>query len=676
MLYSLLICVFIAQAGYPQREMISLDGEWKFSVDKSSQATIDHWAENGIPNELAKIVTVPHTWNTDSGLENYYGNGWYEKLFTIPLSWKDKKVRISFDAVYHDAYIYLNGQQIASHLGSGYNRFFVDLSNKLLLNKPNRLVVCTDNSFSRNNIPFSNSFDWASDGGIIRSVSLIATGNPAIEYVHIKAVPDISNPDFINKGKVSLYVKMNTINVAPGTKAEFTITEENQPTHNIVYTGEEPVLSLLKENKPFSCEIIGIRAWRFDHPNLYKLNIVIKAANKVLDNYSTTFGFRDIRTNGTSILLNGEKVRLMGVEWMPGSDIKKGMAETHDELETMLKRLKSVNCIYTRFHWQQDDYVLDWCDYNGIMVQEELPYWGAATIVKDTLLELGKMQAQEMIRDHFNHPSIICWGIGNELQGHNPINIKGLSELKSYINNFDDSRLINYVSNTLQKRGSKDEIEADASSIGNLLNYNDYQEQWYQSDPVLLPILLDTIHTRYPDMPLIISEYGLCEPANRGGDIRRIKDFLFHQAIYDTKSYIAGAIYFCLNDYRTHMGETGVGKTRRRTHGVFDINGNARLSAEYLTELSSPIEPVGFWPNGDKIKIVLLGSLGLPSYSMKGYSYVFADPEIDYYNLQHMCFPNLLPGSKVELTVDNKFKDAGRLVVFNPAGYEVLNVKY
>ncbi|HPE58134.1 MAG TPA: glycoside hydrolase family 2 TIM barrel-domain containing protein [Bacteroidales bacterium] len=671
-----MVFVFSALTGYSQREVLSLDGEWEFVADKSNQAEARNWAIQGLPADMVRTLTVPHTWNVDTGLEEYMGKGWYEKSVTVPLSWKDKRIRIFFDAVYHDAFVYLNGKKIAEHIGAGYTRFIVDVTKEIRFDRANRLVVCADNSFSRNNIPFLNVFDWAADGGITRSVYLVASGDPTIEYVHVKAVPDVSNPDSIHKGEVSFDVKLSSASSIPEAEIELKITEENQPTQNVVWTKKMTLKDLVNQEEPIFFQLNGIKPWRFDHPNLYKLDVIVKVSGKTLDNYSATFGFRDVRTKGHRIFLNGEPIRLMGVEWMPGSSTENGMAETHEELETMLRRLKSVNCIYTRFHWQQDDFIFDWCDRNGILVQEELPYWGWETVVKDTLLELGKIHVLEMIRDHYNHPSIICWGIGNELDGHNPVNIKGLSELTEFVRELDDSRFINYVSNSLAINYKSAKIPADASSIGSLLNYNDYQEQWYQSDPVLLPGVLDTIHVMYPGKPLIIAEYGLCEPANRGGDSRRIKDLLFHQAIYDTKPFVAGAIYFSLNDYRTHMGEAGDSKFTQRVHGVFDIFGNRRKSAEYLTLLSSPIEPVGFWPQDDKITIGLLGSLGLPSYSMKGYSYVFANSNTDYKQLERSYFPDLEPGKRIDLIVENKYYGTGRLVIFNHAGFEVFNYNY
>ncbi len=74
--------------------------------------------------------------------------------------------------------------------------------------------------------------------------------------------------------------------------------------------------------------------------------------------------------------LNGERVRLCGTEWMPGSDPVYGAAEPEEQMEKMLRLLKESNCVFTRFHWQQDDFILDWCDRHGMLVQEEVPFWG------------------------------------------------------------------------------------------------------------------------------------------------------------------------------------------------------------------------------------------------------------------------------------------------------------
>lgn len=87
------------------------------------------------------------------------------------------------------------------------------------------------------------------------------------------------------------------------------------------------------------------------------------------------FGFREIVVRGQELWLNREPVRLMGAEWMPGSNPAVGMAEKREDLSAMLERLKEANAVITRFHWQQGNELLDWCDRNGILVQEEIPHW-------------------------------------------------------------------------------------------------------------------------------------------------------------------------------------------------------------------------------------------------------------------------------------------------------------
>ena len=122
------------------------------------------------------------------------------------------------------------------------------------------------------------------------------------------------------------------------------------------------------------------------------------------------------------------------------------MAETTADFDANLNLMKNANCIFTRFHWQQDEYIFDWCDRHGILVQEEIPYWGIWTILNDTLLPLGLQHLDEMTDAHFNHPSIISWGIGNELLAHEPYIKDWIETALRSCKKLDPSRLSTYVS--------------------------------------------------------------------------------------------------------------------------------------------------------------------------------------------------------------------------------------
>ncbi|MEI2992370.1 MAG: hypothetical protein V8T85_12535 [Blautia faecicola] len=117
-----------------------------------------------------------------------------------------------------------------------------------------------------------------------------------------------------------------------------------------------------------------IEYWHFDAPTLYTVKVSLKKDGELLDQKEKVVGFRDFHIQGRRFFLNGEPVRVCGPS---GCRIRSmyGMAETKEQLEKMLRCLKGTNCVFTRFHWQQDDWVFDWCDRHGMMIQEEVPFW-------------------------------------------------------------------------------------------------------------------------------------------------------------------------------------------------------------------------------------------------------------------------------------------------------------
>ncbi len=642
------------------REIISFDGPWSFCIDSTSIGDSVKWAENGLPEKLIRTTTVPHTWNTEKGLEKYWGKCWYERKFEISKPELQKISRLQFDGVYHDALIYINGKIAGAHIGSGYTRFFINITS-YLEEGTNTLIVCADNSPSRNNIPFLKSFDWANDGGIYRSVYLVITQPQAIKNIHVIASP------VGEKGTAKIKISF----IDPGItelinlSLNATIREENQNTHKRIYNG---ILEGKIEQGCFisTLNFDNIKKWHFDSPNLYKLTVKLRMDGVEMDEYSTVFGFRKIEVENKRFVLNGEPIRLMGVEWMPGSNLERGMAETHTDFEKNLKLMKNANCIFTRFHWQQDEYIFDWCDRNGIMVQEEIPYWGPATMINDTLLNKGIQHLDEMIDAHYNHPSIISWGIGNELSSLQPTVLSNLKILYKHAKSLDSSRLVNYVSNKLHKDITSEGSDlTDESEDTDMLMFNEYFSTWYGKGIEVVPGELDKIAYRYPKKPLIISEWGICEPVHKGGDARRSKEMTQQILIYGSKPYISGAIYFCLNDYRTHMGEDFTYTYPQRVHGVCDINLNSKPSYDTLKNLSSPIIVKSAVANNKIVRIKLSGKTGIPSYIVRNYYLMAGDKKIQ--------IDELRPGDEKTFEIKT---DSNKFAIFRPTGIEVIQVKF
>lgn len=206
-----------------------------------------------------------------------------------------------------------------------------------------------------------------------------------------------------------------------------------------------------------------------------------------------------------------------------------GMAEPKEQLEKMLLILKESNSVLTRFHWQQDDRVFDWCDRHGMLVQEEVPFWGMRPPgAGKRQWEVFKEQMNEMVAFHRNHPSIIAWGVGNELDGQCEETIQYIKDAVAYTHRLDPSRPANYVSNSIYKGHS-----VDGTTDGDVMMINDYIGTWHQGYDQYEE--WDAIVKQNPDKPMIPSEFGLCEPAFDGGDKRR-------EAIFVERWHATGSI--------------------------------------------------------------------------------------------------------------------------------------
>ncbi len=350
---------------------------------------------------------------------------------------------------------------------------------------------------------------------------------------------------------------------------------------------------------------------------------------------------------------------------MPGSTLKRGMAETKEDLVKNLMLMKEANCVFTRFHWQQDDYVFDWCDRHGMLVQEEIPYWGPETMLNDTLLNLGYKQLNEMIDEHFNHPSIIAWGIGNELKSRDTLNISSIKKLYHYAKSLDSSRLVNYVSNRLRfHKSDYPNLPDDASAIGDVLMFNEYYSTWYNETISSIPYHLKKICQDYPDKPLVISEWGLCEPVFKGGDARRCREMVQQIKMFSNVPNITGAIYFCLNDYRTHMGEDHTYNYPQRVHGVCDIYLTPKPSYDTLKNVSSPIIIKNIEKNNNDITITIMGNTGIPSYTVRNYTILIGKDKIS--------IDKLLPGEEKIFKIKTTAKE---FRIIRSTGFEVLHKK-
>lgn len=655
-------------------ERISFDGTWQFRLDPDSAGRARSWEKAEGPVEGWNEVTVPHTWQTFPDSAGYFGIAWYRREFEVRPDWNEQTVRVEFESVFHSATVWVNGQEAGKHLRKGYTAFAFDITSFLRPAEKNMLVVMVDSSFEEKMLPRGHSSDWSPDGGIYRPVHLLVTPKTYIERVDVDAVPDLAaktgNLDIsVVMHNSSLHdfrgqISCNVIDEASG----LTVLHHSGPSVSI------PAGKMTDVTLP-GLKVADVRLWHFDAPNLYSLSVVLEGSGSSHE-FTTSFGVRKIEVKDSSFWLNGERVRLMGVERMAGSNPDYGMAEpaswiTHDHDD-----MKNLNCVFTRVHWPQDRRVLEYCDRRGIFIQTEVPAWGPDTFkgMQDEpaaeILQNGLEQLQEMIARDRNHPCIFSWGLCNEVNGQNPPAYKFAKRMYEEAAKLDPRRLRSYASNSLEKNPGN-----DVSQWMDFIECNEYYESWNPGTPEDLLRNLEEIHRAFPNKPIVISEYGYCActPDRPEGDARRIEILRGHDRVFRETEFVAGLIFFCYNDYRTHVGDKGSGVLKQRVHGVVDLLGAPKPSYVVLREESSPIEAFDYTGSTNSFAIRVQSRKSVPAYTLLGYKVrgtLYGDGNIPVEECE-ATLPAVKPGESASVLLQFKEQSASRVEfnILRPTGF-------
>ncbi len=657
-------------------EVVPLSGTWAFRIDPERKGEALGWHKPGAAGGGWRDVRVPHTWQVEGATAGYLGRAWYRREVDVPASWKGRVVRLEFEAVFHTARVWVNGRPAGEHVGKGYTAFTLDVAGLLEYGERNTVAVEADNAFADAMLPRDNSYDWTPDGGITRPVSLIISPPVFLESVWVDARPDVA------KGTASLAIRVSVRNDSD-KEAALAVGRRVVEEATGLAVLDEPAAMEVRVAAGTAIEaqlpeavLERPKLWHFDHPHLYILETRLAAGGETVHALSTTFGVRAIDVRGTEFLLNGEPVRLHGVERMAGSHPGYGMAEPEAWIVHDHDDLKELNCVFTRVHWPQDRRVLDYCDRHGILIQVEVPTWGGDTFKgmaerpSDDILTNGLEQLREMIGRDRNHPCVFSWGLCNEVGGQDPAARSFVREMLREAKHLDPGRLCSYASNSLESTPEK-----DVAGEMDFIEWNEYYETWYGGDAAAMRKNLEAVHRAFPGKPVVISEYGYCActPDRPEDDARRAGILERHDRVFRDYPWVGGLIFFCYNDYRTHIGDKGAGVLKQRVHGVVDLLGARKPSFEALRRESGPVERLEVREEGGAKVVAVRTRRDIPSYTLRGYKVrwtVYVDGDVPV-ERGEAPLPDLAPGGEAQVPLGTRTAKPRRTVVevVRPTGF-------
>lgn len=619
---------------------VSLSGKWRFAVDPTQIGEAEGWMGLGFGDAEWEVVNVPHTWNVTPEHRTFEGIAWYRRTFKVPEEDRGAFLRLRFEGVFYQAQVWMNGHYLGRHEG-GYTPFEFDLSQAVLLDKENLIAVRVDNLRQTDRLPADlyegRSYGWRNYGGIVRNASLLIN-NP----VYLSAQRVISRPHLVDADCASSAAVMVTLSVRNAAAEKFSgkiiadilEAENGQSALSGEITSNIGVLPGQILEVTLRTTFANPRLWHFDHPHLYCWSAsLLDDKGEILDDQKVWFGVRLIELKDAQIHLNGEPVRLVGLSRHADTP-QHGLAETIAVMAADFDDLKRLNMVMGRpVHYPQDEFILNYCDRNGILLSPEVPAWQlTATQMADPhIRELEKQQLSEMVSFGFNHPCIWAWSVGNELETDTVAGRAFIRDMVEYVKSLDPTRPVGFASYHLLVGRPW----ADATAFTDFVMMNEYLGTWHGPKDAL-DIALDTTHSAWPEKPVLISEFGISPdwqkiegPAwidpqqyyiasNRASqnpeevDALRCRLIDEQIATFRNKPFVAGAFFWC---YRGGMGVVDEDGCKRKSWSILQ----REFSPIVLTHVEALMESERV--HGIVIELRTRGPINseLPSYTLRDY---------------------------------------------------------
>ena len=492
---TLLSLLFVIVELFANRNIVNLNDNWSFRFS--------HQVNKGI----ARRIDLPHTWNAQdalSGKVDYKrGIGNYEKRIFIKPEYQGKRLFLRFEGVNTVASVFVNRKYAGEHRG-GYGAFVIEITDKVDYGKENSVLVRVNNAEQLDIMPLVGDFNMY--GGIYRDVNLIVTENVCISPLDYAS----SGVKLIQDSVSNEYAKVrNVIQLSNGRKADSKLdlsvavkegdkTVKSFSSSVVVPAGKNITHEIPMEfNKP--------HLWNgMEDPFMYRVEVSIKENGKILDIVSQNMGLRYYNVDPEKgFFLNGKHIQLKGVcRHQDRAEIGNALRKEHHDEDLAIMLDMGVNAVRLA-HYPQDEYFYDLMDRHGLIVWAEIPFVGPGGyedkgfVDSEMFKENGKQQLIEMIRQHYNHPSICFWGLFNELKEYGDNPIEYIKELNEIAHKEDPTRPTTSASN----QGGA------INHITDVIAWNRY-DGWYGGNPGTLGAWLDDLKKENPNIKVGISEYG------------------------------------------------------------------------------------------------------------------------------------------------------------------------
>lgn len=476
------------------RRKTLFNSDWKFvkenvGAEKAAEA----------PGEQ---ITLPHTWNAkdgqDGGNDYYRGTCWYVKKFQMPEHVEDEEVWIEFFGVAMTAEVYLNGKKLMEHAG-GYSTFRADMTPYLMADGVNVLAVSADNS--DNDTVYPQKADFTFYGGIYRDVNVLVVPKThfALGYCGapgIRVTPQINGAD----AEVKVETWLEGLEETAGDAA-VKVTVTDMQGENVAAMSLNDICC--GDGGTSLLHIPQVHLWNgVKDPYLYHVKAELVVNGNVMDEVEADFGCRTFEFDAEKgFILNGESYPLRGVsrhqDWKGV-----GNALTKELHEKDMEIIREIGANTIRLaHYQHDQYFYDLCDKYGMVVWAEIPY---ITKHMENGRENTLSQMRELVTQCYNHPSIVCWGLSNEITASGSVSEDMLENhrlLNDMCHELDATRPTTMASVFML------ETDSPINDIPDIRSYNLYFG-WYIGELEQNDSFFDEFHKKYPEKIIGFSEYG------------------------------------------------------------------------------------------------------------------------------------------------------------------------